>query len=57
MQEGKGGADKVNKKVKIINILNKGETKIKPRIRINCRVEYILYKIPTDINNKVELKP
>lgn len=57
INEGKGGADKVKKNVKTINNLIKGETKISPRIKINCRDEYIVYKIPTLINIKVELRP
>ena len=56
-QDGKGGADKVNKKVKIINILKRGEVKIRPRIRTNWREENIVYRVPTVIKSRVELRP
>jgi len=47
----------VNKKVRIRMKLNKGEVRIRPRIRTSWREENIEYKIPTDMNKRVEDNP
>jgi hypothetical protein len=39
------------------NILNRGEDKIRPRIKTNWREENIVYKVPTVIKRRVELRP
>jgi hypothetical protein len=56
-KEGKGGAESENKKDRIITRVNIGEISSTPRIKINCRVLYIEYNIPTIINNRGEDKP
>lgn len=56
-KEGNGGADIVKKKANTIIIEIIGDNKSKPRIIINWRVEYILYKIPTIMNKTGDLSP
>lgn len=56
-KDGKGGAERVNRNVKINKNLNKGEVRIRPRIKTNWREENIEYKTPTDIKRTVEESP
>lgn len=57
IKEGKGGADKVKKKAKIIIKDKRGDIRIKPRIETSWRVPNIEYNKPTSINKIGELRP
>lgn len=57
IKEGKGGADNVKKKARIIIKDIIGESKINPRIATNWRVPNIEYSKPTNIKRIGDLKP
>jgi hypothetical protein len=57
IKDGKGGTDIVNRKAKTKKKDIIGRVVTSPRIEIICRVEYMEYKLPTNLNIMGDLKP